>query len=142
MARQALALLNPGTKIRNNGSACPTDPTCGGIFAFRNSTVRVDTADISSNLSSGIAVQQGVDMRMNNTTVSNNTGDGVRIQRISIGDFPVGGNTFAGNGGASVFCDTTSLAVGDLSGVANINCRQIERALGPPRPGRVKEPNP
>lgn len=142
VARQALAVLNPGTKVRNNGSGCPTDPTCGGILGFRNSTIRVINADISSNQPSGIAIQQGVDVGINNTAITNNTGDGVRLQRISIGDFTIGGNTFAGNGGASVFCDLTSLAVGDLTGVANINCRQIERALGPPRPGRVKEPNP
>lgn len=142
VARQAVVVLQPGTRVRNNGGACPTDPTCGGIFAIRNSTVRINTADISSNLPSGIAVQQGIDVGINNTTITNNTGDGVRLQRISIGDFTIGGNTFAANGGASVFCDTTSLAVGDLSGVANISCRQIERPSGPPRPGRVREPNP
>jgi len=140
--RQTVVVLNPGTRVRSNGSACPTDPTCGGIFSIRNATVRLLSAEISNNQPSGISVQQGVDLAMGNTTIANNTGDGVRLQRISIGDFTTGGNTFSANGGASVFCDATSLAVGDLSGVANLNCKQIERAAGPPRPGRVKEPNP
>ena len=137
VARQALVVLNPGTRVRNNGSACPSDPTCGGIFGLRNSTVRLISADVSSNLSSGIAVQQDVDLAISNSTITNNAGDGVHVQRISIADFIGGGNTFAGNGGASIFCDSTSLAVGDLTGVSNVSCKQIERPTGPPRPGRV-----
>lgn len=126
--------------IQNNGSACPTDPTCGGILAIRNSTMRLTSGNISGNQGSGISVEQLVDFGLNNITVSNNTGNGVSIRRISVGQF-VAGNTIAGNGGASVSCDTTSLAVGDLSTFSNIDCKQIERALGPPRPGNPKHAN-
>ncbi len=127
--------------IQGNGSACPTDPTCGGIFAIRNSTMRLDSANISGNQGSGIALEQLVDLGLDNTTVSNNTGDGVHIRRISVGQF-IPPNTVTGNGGASVSCDTTSLVVGDLSTFTKISCSQIERPLGPPRPGNPKHPTP
>ena len=127
--------------IQANGFACPTDPTCGGIFAIRNSTMRLQAGNITGNQGSGIAVEQLVDFGLSNTTVSNNTGDGVHIQRISVGQF-VSGNSVTGNGGASVSCDTTSLIVGDLSTFSNVACKQIERPLGPPRPGNTKRPLP
>lgn len=127
--------------IQGNGSACPTDPTCGGIFAIRNSTLRLASGNISGNQSSGIALEQLADIGLNNVTISNNTGDGVHIRRISVGQF-IADNTITGNGGASVSCDTTSLAVGDLSAFSNVDCKQIERPLGPPRPGKPKEPKP
>ena len=127
--------------IQGNGSACPTDPTCGGIFAIRNSTMRLTSGNISGNQGSGIAVEQLVDFGLSGTTVSNNTGDGVHIRRISVGQF-ITPNTVTGNGGASVSCDTTSLATGDLGTFSKISCSQIERPLGPPRPGSVKRPNP
>jgi Right handed beta helix region len=127
--------------IQGNGSACPTDPTCGGISALRNSTMRLTSGNISGNQGSGISAEQLVDFGLNNTTISNNTGDGVRIRRISIGQF-VTANTITGNGGASVSCDTTSLVVGDLSTFSKIACSQIERTLGPPRPGNPKQPHP
>ena len=127
--------------IQGNGSACPTDPTCGGIYATRNSTLRLGRANISGNQGSGISVEQLVDFGLNNTTISNNTGDGVHIQRISVVQF-YSGNTVTGNGGASVSCDTTSLVVGDLSTFSNIDCKQIERQNGPPRPGDTTHSNP
>ena len=127
--------------IQGNGSACPTDPTCGGIFALRNSTLRLGRANISGNLGSGISVEQLVDFGLNNTIISNNTGDGVHIRRISVGQF-LSGNTVTSNGGASVSCDTTSEVVGDLSTFSNIDCSQIERQNGPPRPGDTRHSNP
>jgi hypothetical protein len=127
--------------IQGNGFACPTDPRCGGILAVRNSTIRLLSGNISGNQGSGISVEQLVDFGLSNTTISNNTGDGVGIRRISVGEF-VTANTITGNGGASVSCDTTSEVVGDLSTFSNIACKQIERAVGPPRPGNTKQPIP
>lgn len=127
--------------IQGNGSACPTDPTCGGVFAIRNSTMRLTSGNISGNQGSGISVEQLVDFGLSGTTVSNNTGDGVSIRRISVGQF-ITANTITGNGSASVSCDATSLATGDLSTFTKISCSQIERPHGPPRPGNPKQPNP
>jgi hypothetical protein len=112
--------------IQGNGTACPLDPTCGGIFAWGNSTVHVNAGTISGNHGSGISAQQGANVRLSGATVSNNTGDGVHIQWLSIGNFiPSTGNTITGNGGASVSCDRTSLALGDLSAFSKVKCEGI-----------------
>lgn len=121
--------------ITGNGAACPLDPTCGGIFAWGNSTVHVNSGTITGNHGSGISVQQGTNVRLSGATVSNNTGDGVHIQWISIGDF-ISGNSITGNGGASVFCDRKSLAIGDLSTFSKVKCEDVEQANGQ---GHLKE---
>lgn len=115
--------------IQGNGSACPLDPTCGGILVDTNSTVHVTNGTISGNQGSGISAQQGANVRLDGATVSNNTGDGVHIQWISIGDF-ISGNTISGNGGASVFCDGRSLALGDLSDFSKVRCEDVEKSNG------------
>jgi hypothetical protein len=115
--------------IMGNGSACPLDPTCGGIFAWGNSTVHVNSGTITGNHGSGISAQQGTNIRLSGATVSNNTGDGVHIQWISTGDF-ISGNSITGNGGASVFCDRKSLALGDLSTFSKVKCEDVEQATG------------
>ena len=110
------------------GSLGPFEETQCGL----NASVRLQwtlwmPGNTSGNRGSGISVHQGVDLVMSNASISNNTGDGVRVRRISIGDFSFGGNTVTGNGRASVSCDTTSLLVGDLSTFSNIACKRIER---------------
>lgn len=141
---QAMLRIQGGPHtIQGNGFACPTDPTCGGIFAIRNSTMRLGRVNISGNQGSGIAMEQLADLGLDNSTVSNNSGDGIHIRRISVGQFgSIAPNTITGNGGASVYCDTTSLVVGDLSTFSKIACSQIERTVGPPRPGNAKRPTP
>lgn len=121
-ARQSVVVVTGAPHlIQNNGSVCPTDPTCGGIVALRNSTVRLFSANITANHGSGVSVQQGVDLAMNNATVSGNSGDGVHLQSISILDFGTG-NVITGNHGASLFCDERSLVIGDLSGLSKVRC--------------------
>jgi len=115
--------------IQGNGAACPLDPTCGGIFATQDSTVELTAGTISGNRGSGVSVQQGSNVQLNGVTVSNNTGDGVHIQWLSIGNF-LSGNTISGNGGASVFCDGRSLALGNLSTFSNLRCGDMERQDG------------
>jgi len=122
--------INGTPVIQGNGTACPTDPSCGGIFANENSTVTLNAGTIISyNLGSGISAQQGSNVRLLGATVQNNTGDGVHLQWISIGDF-LPGNTITGNGGASVFCDERSLALGDLSALTRVRCGEIESLNG------------
>jgi hypothetical protein len=127
--------------IQGNGSACPADPICGGIYAIRNSSLRTTAGNISGNQGSGVTVEQLAGFGLAGTTISNNTASGVLIRRISTGQF-LAGNTVTGNGGASVTCDTTSEVVGDLSTFSNIDCSRIERPLGPPRPGDTSHSNP
>jgi hypothetical protein len=117
--------------IQGNGAACPLDPTCGGILVDVNSTLHVSSGDISGNQGSGISAQQGANVRLGGATISNNTGDGVHLKWISIGDFvPGSGNSITGNGGASVSCDRTSLALGDLSAFSKVRCEEAESENG------------
>ena len=118
-----------GSVIQGNGSACPLDPTCGGVSGSQDSTVDLTTGTISGNHGSGVSVQQGSNVQLTGATVSNNSGDGVHIQWISIGSF-VSGNTITGNGGASVFCSGRSLALGDLSAFSNVRCEEIGQQTG------------
>jgi parallel beta helix pectate lyase-like protein len=124
--------------IQGNGAACPLDPTCGGILVDVNSTVHVDNGTISGNHGSGISAEQGANVRLSGATVSNNSGDGVHLKWISIGDF-ISGNTITGNGGASVFCDERSLALGDLSAFSKVRCGEIEPENGHHHSDKDKE---
>ena len=126
--------FNAATLIQGNGGGCPPESPipCGGIFATGNSTVESQgSPTISGNHGTGIRVEQGTNLHLGGgVSVSNNSGDGVDIRRISIGDFtaiPGSGNannTITGNGGASVFCDARSLAIGNLSTFSNVRCPQ------------------
>jgi len=129
--------VNGTSLVQGNGGGCPHDTPipCGGIFASENATLEfAGFGTVSGNQGSGIFVEQGTNLHLGGgVTVSNNSGDGVHIQRISIGDFTPnaipgasGSNTITGNGGASVFCDARSLAIGNLSGFSNVKCGQLE----------------
>jgi hypothetical protein len=122
--------INSPAVIRGNGTACPTDTAllvsvsqaCGGISGAENSTLNLLAGTISGNSGVGISVQQSTNLNLGGgVTVSNNSADGVDIRRISIGNFGPG-NTITGNGGASIFCDARSLAIGNLTGFANVKC--------------------
>jgi hypothetical protein len=123
--------VNGAALIQGNGGGCPpeTPIPCGGIFATENATVEFQGfGTINGNHGAGIFVEQGTNLHLGGATVSNNSGDGVHIQQISIGDFTaipgtgVDNNTITGNGGASVFCDARSLAIGNLSTFSKVRC--------------------
>jgi hypothetical protein len=69
----------------------------------------------------GISAGEGAHPGLSGTTVSNNSGDGIHVQWISIGNFG-SGNSITGNGGTSVFCDARSLAIRNLTGFSNVKC--------------------
>ncbi len=124
--------VNSAALIQGNGVGCPpeTPIPCGGVFASENASVEFQGfGTVSGNHGAGIFVEQGTNLHLGGgVTVSNNSGDGVDIRRISIGDFTAfpgvanGNNTITGNGGASVFCDARSLAIGNLSSFSNVKC--------------------
>jgi parallel beta helix pectate lyase-like protein len=123
-------------RIQNNGTAT-ADPTLrGGIRMIRGSLTLNRGVDISNNTGPGIRADQNTGLSVTNITDSNNSEEGVKVGRQSVAGFfpPL---AISGNGIASISCDTTSLVFGDLTGITQINCSQIQRELGPPRPGRV-----
>jgi Right handed beta helix region len=121
--------VNGSAVIQGNGTACPADTAllvslsqaCGGISAAENSTVDLRGGKITVNTGVGISVRQGTTLSLIGATVSDNSGDGVHIQWISSGNFGPG-NSITGNGGASIFCDARSLAIGNLNGFSNVKC--------------------
>jgi hypothetical protein len=95
-----------------------------------NATLQLHSGTISGNQGAGISLEQGTNLHLNGATISNNSGDGIHLRWISIADFRdlgFGANTITGNGGASVFCDSRSLVIGDLQGFSNVQCGQISR---------------
>ena len=124
--------------IRNNGSAAPEDPQFnGGVRVGTVSRIQFNGgAIITGNNGHGVYSDFNGAISVADATLSNNTGSGVSVTRSSVGGFEPG-NTFTGNG-ANVSCDDTSLVFGELAGVAAIQCKNVERAKGKPRPGAIK----
>ena len=128
--------MNGPHQIQNNGSAAADPAVRGGIRVSRSSLDLLNGVQISNNTGPGIRADQNTSTTVTNVTISSNSEEGVHVDRQSVAGFsqPL---SIVGNGIASISCDTTSLVFGDLTGVAGINCMQIERQVGPPRPGRV-----
>ncbi len=129
--------MNGPHQIQNNGTAT-ADPTLrGGIRMIRGSLTLNNGVQVSNNVGPGIRADQNTGTSVTNITVSNNSEEGVRVGRQSVSGFfqPL---AIVGNPVASISCDTTSLVFGDLTGITNVECSRIERAAGPPRPGRVR----
>jgi parallel beta helix pectate lyase-like protein len=126
-----------GDIIRNNGAADPSSPG-GGVVLSEGGEAFIDgDNDISNNTGPGVLVMtHGTLSSEGGNTINNNTAEGINLRRQSVGQF-FAADTISGNGAANLACDTTSLAAGDLTGVTNIRCMNIERALGPPRPGHI-----
>jgi parallel beta helix pectate lyase-like protein len=125
-------------KIQNNGNPS-ADPTLrGGIRVVRGSLTLNRNPEVSGNVGPGVRAEQnsGLSFGVAATTIANNTENGVQVTLQSEAAFPTT-PVFSGNGGATISCDTTSLISGQLAGIPNIDCKQITRAQGPPRPGRI-----
>ena len=125
-------------EIQNNGSLLADSTLRGGVRVSRGSLTLAGGVQVSGNTGPGIRADQNTGTSIQNVSVNNNAEEGVHVDRQSVAGFqqPL---SIAGNGVASISCDTTSLVFGDLTGVAGINCQRIERALGPARPGRVRQ---
>jgi hypothetical protein len=137
IVRSGELTMNGPHQIKNNGTVA-ADPTLrGGIRINRASLTLTRGVQISNNTGPGIRADQNTGTSLTNVTVSGNTEEGVHVDRQSVAGFfqPL---SIVGNGTSSISCDSSSLIFGDLSGVGGIDCMRIERALGPPRPGRIQ----
>lgn len=123
--------------VRNNGSAAPEDPQFnGGVRVGTVSRIQFNGGVITGNNGHGLYSDFNGAISVAEVTFSNNAGSGVSVTRSSVGGFEAG-NTFSGNG-ANVSCDDTSLVFGELAGVPAVQCKNVERAKGKPRPGVIK----
>lgn len=126
-----------GSTIRNNGAADPSSPV-GVVLSEAGEAFLDGGNDISNNTGPGVLVMtHGTLSSLGGNTINNNTAEGVNLRRQSVGQF-FAADTISGNGGPNLACDTTSLAAGNLTGLTNFRCMNIERELGPPRPGHIR----
>ena len=139
VAAAASASFIGRNRIRGNGHPDATGMFRGGIRIGTVSRIQLDGGnEITDNIGYGLFADFNGALSVNGTRVANNTEGGVRVARLSVGNFGAG-NIFEGNGGANISCDTTALIFGELTGIPSINCRNIEREHGPPRPGAVRD---
>ena len=121
--------------IRKNGSA----NTPGGGISLEGASLTIGGGtQVASNIGSGISLVVKSDLIMFNTTVSDNSADGVLETNLSGGGFykPL---VFSGNGGHSLRCDKFSVAFGDVDTIQDVDCKNIT-AEGGRRPD-VRIPN-
>jgi hypothetical protein len=123
VVRSSAADFNGPHIIRHNGSA--SDVLASGI-RVEHSNVSVESgATVAGNTGPGIVAEESSTVNVTaGAVIRNNSGDGVHFRIQSNGGFfqPI---SIVGNGGASIACDTSSLAFGDFTGIKNVSCSQL-----------------
>ena len=115
-------------QVRNNGDA--SNPDSAGIRIARNSALRVldnrfGNPEISGNAGPGILARVGSSVTVAGATIANNTGAGIRVESLSVAEIEAS-NSFFANGAFALSCDVSSWAVGDLTGVVPLDCKNFE----------------
>ena len=87
------------------------------------------STSVSNNVGPGIRLGVKSDVMMWDTTIANNTEEGVRETNLSAGGYynPL---TFRGNGGDSLYCDSLSVAFGDAATIPGVNCANLTKPDG------------
>ncbi len=115
--------FNGPHKIRNNGTP-GLSPVSG--LRVRGGLLTLTGTEVTDNAAPGIEIEQNstVDIDLNNT-ITGNAEEGLRLTKRAVARLGAG-NTFKGNGKGSITCDGTSLLYGELSGIEDIRCDNIE----------------
>ena len=98
-AGRGLSVINRGTV---DASGIGVQGNGDGIVLNSGAYVVIGNSAIQSNQRFGILVANHSTVRCLPCTITNNSSDGVRLQKESEGHFDFGGNTITGNGGAGV----------------------------------------
>ena len=117
--------------ISNNGAAA----SGGGIRVADNSDLYLD-GGVSVTGNTGIGVQAELAGQLSSVggnTITGNTLEGVRVRRMGLAHF-YAPDVITGQGGTALTCDSTSLVVGDLTGVSKVKCSNVEKEVGAPAP--------
>ncbi len=142
VARNSLATFGGpiSHKILNTGDPAFPDGA-QGILVIRNSVLRANNLEVSGTNGPGLYVQSESNAALSNTSISNNTQDGITIRLASSAELILA-NTLTGNGGASVACDESSLlsVFDDFNGSREVRCGRIMRGNWGVRPGRIDPP--
>lgn len=110
-----------GSIVQNNGT--PSDPLSSGVTSAQNSSVILDSVQISGTNGMGVSVEAGGMVRLNVTTVSNNIAEPVRLRTGSKCELQPG-NVLTGTGKNVVTCDGSSLLFGDDAGSVKTDCKK------------------
>lgn len=79
--------------------------------------------DISTNTGPGIAATSGGNVDLAGTVVNHNTEDGINLLgNAQVAFFPPNNNVLIGNAGMAINCDSTSIFMGDKTGVGKLAC--------------------
>jgi hypothetical protein len=117
-------LLSGATQITNNGFG--GQPFHAGVRVDDNTDfVSAGSGDIeiSNNTGPGIAATAGGNIDMSGTVVKNNSGDGINLAgNAQVAFFPPNTNVLMGNGKLAINCDSTSVFLGDKTGVGTLAC--------------------
>jgi parallel beta helix pectate lyase-like protein len=117
-------LLSGATQITNNGFG--GQPFHAGVRVDDNTDfVSAGSGDIeiSNNTGPGIAATAGGNIDMSGTVVKNNSGDGINLAgNTQVVFFPPNTNVLMGNGKLAINCDSTSVFLGDKTGVGKLAC--------------------
>ena len=113
-----------GASVANSGGLQTVFGAAGGIEIVENSDGVLNGAVVaSSNLSTGILVNESsVLSSLGGDTVNNNTGDGFLVQDLAVVHF-FGTDTPTGNTVAPLNCDTSTVLIGDKTGLGGTRCR-------------------
>jgi hypothetical protein len=128
LSQSSSAQIYGAHRFLGNGSTNANPGSRAGISLEGSSLTIGGGTSVSGNVGPGIRLGLKSDLIMFDSTVSNNTEEGVRETNLSGGGFfdPL---NFSGNGGSSLYCDSFSVAFGDVGTIPGENCPNITNAL-------------
>jgi hypothetical protein len=121
----AMSITNNGATVGSGGGGIESGSgAAGGMEVVENSDMFIDgQVDVSNNLATGIFVSESsVLSSLGGNTINNNTGDGILAEALAVVHF-FGADTAAGNTKAPLECDTTSILLGDKTGLGGTKCK-------------------
>jgi hypothetical protein len=113
-----------GASVAASGGLQTVFGAAGGIEIVENSDGVLNGAvNVAGNQSTGVLVSESsVLSSLGNDTVNNNTGDGFLVRDLAVVHF-FGADTATGNTVAPLECDTSTVLIGDKTGLGGARCR-------------------
>lgn len=140
---QSSCVVLGNVESSNNGVGLdPTNPSFrlrGGIFAQFGAVVVLAGGPpglgpaIEFNGGPGIFADAQTLLFLQNSTVNNNSENGIHLLNMSLAKFDLG-VTASGNGGFDLLCDESARAVGDLAGIGTNQCTSALPGMAPGPP--------
>ena len=121
----AMTITGNGATANSGGGGIESGSgAAGGMEVVENSDMFIDgQVNVSNNLATGIFVSESsVLSSLGGNTMNNNTGDGILAEALAVVHF-FAADTATGNTKAPLECDTTSLLLGDKTGLGGTKCK-------------------